>query len=299
MKSLSNNISFTRLGFLLKKELKEFRKTFMLRSFILVAALILLSIFVGTAHSDDYAQTLQNIRNSPTNKYEAENYEYHGDAHLRAFGVPNDDAKARLLLTFTFALPITMALSCSFAFERMNSKQRRISFLMTPATILEKYFARLLVVIPGTLVIFFLGCFISDFVRVLLFSMPYPHGIVQFIDASAFREICFDSESFWTGPFPIIATLSLFISSVFTLGSSIWPKASFLKTAGVCAALFFFYLIIFLMAFPRHSEPLISAIINDINSAATFVNTLFILASIFNFTLSYFRLKESEIIQRM
>ena len=299
MKSLSNNISFTRLGFLIKKELKEYRKTFMLRSFILVAALILLSIFVGTAHSDDYARTLQNIRSSHSHKYEAENYEYYGDAHLQAFGVPNDDAKKVLLHTFTFAFSIAMALSCSFAFERMNSKQKRISFLMTPATVLEKYLARLLIVIPGTLIIFFLGCFISDLVRVLLFSMSYQYGIVQFIDASAFREISFNSKSFWTGPFPIIATFSLFISSVFTLGSSIWPKASFLKTAGVCAALFFFYLIIFLMAYPRHNNPLISAIINDINSAATFVNTLFILASIFNFTLSYFRLKESEIIQRM
>lgn len=299
MKSLSNNISLTRLGFLIKKELKEYRKTFLLRSFILVAALVLLSIFVGSMHTRHYDRILENINSSPTHQYEAENYEYHGDAHLQAFGVPSDDSKAPLVLAFTFALPITLALSCSFTFERMNSKQRRISYLMTPATILEKYLARILIIIPGTLIIFFLGCFIGDFVRVLLFSISYPHGIIQFIDTSAFHEIFFISKSFWSGSVSIIITLTLFISSIFTLGSCIWPKASFLKTFGVCAALFFIFLMMMLMIYPQHTEPLITTIIYDEISALIFTNRLFILASIFNFILSYFRFKESEIIQRM
>lgn len=301
MKSLSDNISFTRISQLLKKEFFEKRKVLILRSIILIAILTSATLFIGVSNNYHYENITEEIDNSPSGKYTPIAYECYHDYNFQINGVPTDHAINDSIIFFLFAFPITMALSASFAFEGMSSKRKKISFLMTPATTLEKYISQFIIYIFGTSIIFIIGCIIADFVRFLIFSAIYPgYGIIQMIPSHYIVELLFDSNfynTFADNPANLYLLITMFSTSLFFLGSTIWPRFSFVKTFGALSAIFFSNLLLAMSILAK--DPLFELIFDDATTAITIVLLALAIASIFCFTLAYYRLKESEIIQRM
>ena len=293
MKSLSDNISFTRISQLLKKEFFEKRKVLILRSIILIAILTSATLFIGVSNNYHYENITEEIDNSPSGKYTPIAYECYHDYNLQINGVPTDHAINDSIIFFLFAFPITMALSASFAFEGMSSKRKKISFLMTPATTLEKYISQFIIYIFGTSIIFI--------IRFLIFSAIYPgYGIIQMIPSQYIVELLFDSNfynTFADNPANLYLLITMFSTSLFFLGSTIWPRFSFVKTFGALSAIFFSNLLLAMSILAK--DPLFELIFDDATTAITIVLLALAIASIFCFTLAYYRLKESEIIQRM
>lgn len=294
MKSLSNYISLPRISHLLKKELYEKRKTLILRSVILIAILSTATLFIGQENSWRYDNIADSINRDINNTYIPDSYELSYDPHIKSHGVPTDRAINDTIIFFMFAFPITMALGASFAFESMASKRKKIAFLMTPATTLEKYITQFVIYTFGIAVLFFVSCFIAELVRYLVFSAIYPgYGIIQMISVDDILDFIRHR------PMPIFTYLmgTTLASALFFLGSAIWPRLSFIKTFGVLSAIFFsnLFLGMAIYSFPCIFE----SALGEEDLIFNFVNSTFIIISIFCFTMAYFRLRESEIIQRM
>ena len=94
----------------------------------------------------------------------------------------------------------------------------------------------------------------------------------------------------------LLILLNVYIQSLFLLGSIVWPKNSFIKT------LISIVLVVFLynwgvVAFTRFSEN--STLSTLILFFFKWGYILFPILTIINWTLTYFRLKESEVIHRI
>lgn len=293
MKSLSNKISFSRISFLLKKEFFESRKIFTLRALILVAIFTSISLLVGMNNTDHYNSITESVKNSPTGKYISTSYI--SDDDLTPSGVPIDNATESLFAIFMFAMPVVIAVSTSLTFERMSNKRKKISFLMTPATTLEKYITQVLIYSVGTFLLTASAFFIADIVRYILFTMAYPnYGVIQTIPYTKYIAKAF-SEPLFNNPLLIYLSSIALTGSIYTLGSSVWPRLSFIKTFGFMSALGFTFL--FTAITFGNSKSLLLSFDSDL--VTNLICSLLYIAPIINYTLAYFRFKESEIIQRM
>lgn len=211
-----------------------------------------------------------------------------------------------LILVCVLFLVLGVLYSSTFM-EPMNRKTKRLAYLMTPASSLEKYFSRWILVTLFYGIIFFLLVFLADATRVLVCSLRFPTADVQFInwniligpnDGILSNSYIFpDSKNFMIGLF-----FFLFVQSVFILGSTIWEKNSFVKTFAAILILTIGYLLI--------CYGVITLLFTDMSdfshhfSRAFFLReetqagVLLLLGALFNWVLAYFRLKESEVIKR-
>lgn len=303
MKSLSTLIEPSRFAFLFKKELKENRKSLLLRGIIVVAILTAVSLLIGTVAISGYDHILKRTIYSSDGGLISE---YGGSS--RIWGTPEDDAAQASASFFIIAFPIVLAISASLMFESLSTKRKKIAMLMTPGTMFEKFLVRFLIYIVATTILFGLGCFIADFIRHFIFSIIYINSKVDVIHMINYIEVL--DPFYWSNK--DIATLSMYISmsiwgaSLFALGSSVWPRLSFIKTFGAISAIGFVVIItIILCAVTCDSGgvPLIVSVAKNLfkheYQTLNLTSVGLIIFSIINFTLAYFRLKETEIIQRM
>ena len=191
------------------------------------------------------------------------------------------------------------AIAASLTMEKMRDKTGRISVLMLPATSFEKFFSRWLISTVGYLVAFFLVFELADFTRVAVFSLARP-DLSELIEPARF----WSTEFMWRGDEYIrwyLMALYFFVQSLFVLGGTVWPKNSFLKTFAAVMLIVFIYFAL--------SAMLIDAlgkmggnyrfIFRAMFPEQTVFLAFFAVFALVNWTLAYFRFKESEIIQRM
>lgn len=205
-----------------------------------------------------------------------------------------------LLVLFIWSLWVFGCLSASFTMEKMKSKTSRIAVLMLPATPFEKFFSRWLVSTIAFLFIFLICYKLADYTRVLIFTFAYPEK--QFIAPVDLSHLVGEAKYYTLCrtylEFGALIAAYFFVQSLFVLGSSIWPKNSFLKAYSAIAITAIVYvsvatlLIKTLMpdknlVFMNHTEFLITVIVSGV------------LFTLVNWILAYFRFKESEIINRM
>ena len=187
------------------------------------------------------------------------------------------------------------AIAASLTMEKMRDKAGRISVLMLPATSFEKFFFRWLISTVGCLVVFFLVFELADFTRVAVYSLIRPDlsGLIE--PVRLWNAGILESEyACW-----YMASLYIFVQSLFVLGGTVWPRNSFLKTFAAVMLIAFIYFALF------------AALINALDKAgcsfpfikertlAPILSVFFAVFALVNWTLAYFRFKESEIIQRM
>lgn len=210
------------------------------------------------------------------------------------------------VMTFLWFLWGFGCLSASFTMEKMKSKNGRVSVLMTPATPFEQFISRWLISIIVFLVVFLITFKLADYTRILIYTLAYPESTrINPIDLSAL--IGSSKETVWhlvdsTLKFGTIISGYFFTQSCFILGSSIWPKNSFLKTFSAVVIIAIIYgFVMFGMSKLVLDDGKFYSFGKEVSDDTLFMiwTIAFTFLSLFNWGLAYFRFKESEIIQRM
>lgn len=223
-------------------------------------------------------------------------------------GQIEDPAWTFLLVVFIWSLWGFGCLSASFTMEKMKTKTSRTSMLMVPATPFEKFFSRWFVFTVVFLIIFLISYKLADYTRFIIYSLAYPEE-KDFIIPVDLSHLVGERKTYYTLcrtglQFGALLSAYFFVQSLFVLGSSIWPKNSFLKTfaSGTVIAIVYFLLAVFMSKMflengNYYSENVFTGMSED--TAMSIMIVVGIFFTLMNWTLAYLRFKESEIVNRM
>ena len=223
-------------------------------------------------------------------------------------GQIEDPAWTFLLVVFIWSLWGFGCLSASFTMEKMKTKTSRTSMLMVPATPFEKFFSRWFVFTVVFLVIFLISYKLADYTRFIIYSLAYPEE-KDFIIPVDLSHLVGERKTYYTLcrtglQFGALLSAYFFVQSLFVLGSSFWPKNSFLKTfaSGTVIAIVYFLLAVFMSKMflengNYYSENVFTGMSED--TAMSIMIVVGIFFTLMNWTLAYLRFKESEIVNRM
>lgn len=236
-------------------------------------------------------------------------YRYHDSAYfIRHTNANADPAWGFILMAFLWFLFVFGCLSASLVMEKMKNKTSRLSTLMTPCTPFEKFFSRWLVSTIVFLVVFLIAFKLADYTRVLVYSLIYPDvkEVILPVDlgdlvGSGKRWFLFNE----TYQLILILSIYCFVQSLFVLGSSVWPKNSFLKTFVSVTIIVLIYVLMGMltgnMLFHGNNNKDYDYIFSSFTEQQVFTlgSIAFMFFALVNWVLAFFRFKESEIIQRM
>lgn len=231
-------------------------------------------------------------------------FQYNHPEGLINRGITQDPIWTFELGAFIWALVIMGLLSASFIMERMKSKTNRIAMLMTPATMFEKFFSRWLVFTFGFLIVFLIAFKLADWTRVAVYMVSYPE--LKDIIASTPLSHLVGKGQFWTvfadcNYFMLGVSAYFFAQSLFVLGSSIWPKNSFVKTFSAIVVVAIIYIaigsVLGKILFEARGVRGVNQDISD-EAMVLWSTIIFFGMAVFNWIVAYFRFKESEIINR-
>jgi hypothetical protein len=225
-------------------------------------------------------------------------------------------------LLLNYALLMFGAFGLLFAstfMQPMNSKTKRTAFLTNPSSIFEKYLSRWLIMTVGYILAFIIVLWVVDLLRVGICTtlrqdpMPfinYNKLIYTGEEGDAARytsRYIFGNKAI----FGMVVSLYFILQSFFMLGSTFWEKGSFVKTfiAGVAISLAFYLLcywsILFFYEHPdefynvlNSFEPSVPKQIQE-KQAIMVVSAFLSFFTLANWVLTFFRLRESEIIKRI
>lgn len=208
--------------------------------------------------------------------------------------------------------------------QPMNNKIKRISYLVYPASNLEKFLTRWLLLTVGYIIAFLTALWMADIIRMGICSAYFPEHTVSFLDLT--KLVYFDDgdwnqqhDHLLNGPiFAIIISIYFLFQSLFILGATFWEKTSFVKTftAGIVIILTFVlvyrWTILFCYGDFAHLGNALESLLDPIKKiemnedriitekqVSLFVSLLISLFTLTNWTLSFFRFRESEIIKRL
>ena len=272
--------SGNRFGYLFKKELMEDMKKNLMRCIVLFVIFLVLFLFVGF------------------NSYNVNPY------HVATY----DKLWDPMAVFFFFGIFIGACLSATYITEKMKNKTGKISVMMLPATSFEKFSVRWLTYSIGFLLVYFLAFELADWIRVVVFSNYYPKETInsfpvwRVITTGDFRtdEIVSSKQRQIVS---IVIAVFWAMQSFFVLGSTLWQKNSFLKTA---VALFALCAGIGLVAYWSTKLFIPDDFYIRMNkyeyiseeTALLMVSIFFYAIALFNTVLAYFRYKEMEVINR-
>lgn len=275
----NNFICIKRFTLLYKKDFIENWKTMLLRFVMLYAIMAIIFSFIGL--SEFKSRT---------------NYNYNPS---------NGDNNYLIPATFIF-----WGFGCLFAslmMEKMKDKTKRIAYLMTPATNFEKFFSRFLPVVIVFIIAFFLAFKLADYTRIAILSIRYPEFNITAVNIT--QGLCSQNPGAMTDnwmEFTALFSVYLFFQSLFILGSTLWYKNPFIKTlaTGIAITLLFYAVDALLVNSLFNESQLFS--VGDycreiIEKWTTRRNIIFLFSvlTLFNWVISYFRFKDSEIINRL
>lgn len=206
------------------------------------------------------------------------------------------------------SLLIFVVMGCVYAssvMEKMTTRQKRIAYLMLPATSFEKYLSRMLYSLVLYTVAFAVAFELADLTGAICGAVFSPfhspdtatEGLFEFL-AGRSRE----TSGSWT----ILSwfCLYLFFHSCFILGGNIWYKHPFPKTIAALLVLFIIYTKVaswsaeFFLDGPRLGLELREGE-SGFQGFVSGLSLVFIGFALFNWTLAYYRFKEAEVINRI
>lgn len=216
---INQYFSFSRIGLVMKRDLMENWKTNLYRFLGPYAGFLLVMIFGYLNSESNYAM------NYPE----------------RAFNNFANSVMSALLAI----LIIAGAYYASYVMETMRTQQSRVSYLMLPATMLEKFVARSLFVTVGFLLMIVVALFLAEATRFLFLPLfdvpdtfnqsifPYIWEKVTWVNTSWYG--CTEEVAYMNGLLMKIAAIMaiLWLHSFFILGGCYWYKKPFWKTLGV------------------------------------------------------------------
>lgn len=195
---------------------------------------------------------------------------------------------------FRFCGTMFCALGASLFMENMTSNGLRLNSLMSPASTLEKFLSRWVICILAVTITYLICFALADLIRVAIFTWYY--GDVPGLRYFGPFEMMEKAEH-WYYLWGSLAS----VQAIFVLGSTVTPKNAFLKTFGVLVVLGIAFAIIVSNVYAA-LEPFGSHIVAK-NGPTSVLDTAAKIAPIFwilfCYITAYFRLKESEIINRL
>ncbi|MDR2954570.1 MAG: hypothetical protein LBV43_05770 [Prevotella sp.] len=285
---MNNDIfSFRRFGLLLKKDIQENWKKYLMYILIMYGVVALYLIFL-------------------TNPYR----QYEGHEIYQNKGL----IEGTTVIFILFSI-----ISASIMMLPINNKPNSISYLKIPASTLDKFMSRWLIVTVGYIIAFLLIIWFVDLTRVLFCSVWYSeYNNIVFIDFSkivGMKEIIFSDHSvtneYASTPkkFTLYVSIYLLLQSVAALGSTFCPKNSFIKTfsAGLiilglymltCRIATFFFLE---KGFDDLGYVLDAAIYNKMGEKEDIFilfSAIFLIFTLINWILAYYTFRKTEIIRR-
>jgi hypothetical protein len=284
---MNNTFSIKRFSFVLKKDLLENGKRYLL--YFLTITGIMALIITWCAY--DYMR-------------------YSGPREISVLYLNRD-----LLIYTAFCFMGFGLLFSSVAMDPMRSKTDRISYLILPASGFEKYFSRWLIVTIGYIIAFFLALWIADLIRITVCSARFPELEIKALNLDYLIE---PSDASWemrreylipNEGFRICISIYFLFQSLFLLGSTYWQKLSFVKTFAVCGTIITAFILLCRWTILSFYNNDMKAFLNVTNSfgensglnneqALGVIICTCALFTLGNWVISYFRFQESEIIRR-
>ena len=289
---MNNIFNIKRFGLVLRKELMENWKRYMILFLTMLTIITIVHMFVC------YGQY---------NYYKNLDHNSNPDKQITPY---------HTLINFSSVLFFIFGILFSSTFmNSMNSKVKKISYLSNPSSHLEKYLTRWGITIVGYIISFFIALFIADALRVSIYSTIYPNLNIKFIDLFSIWEdenkkslfLFFSKEASI-----MYISFYLLFQSIFILGSTFWEKATFMKTIIAIVLIFHVFgflcygtILLFYGGFDAFGNVLNSfgptfekRDISD-KQVAIYFSCIISFFTISNWIITYFRLRESEIIKRL
>lgn len=210
---------------------------------------------------------------------------------------------------------VAMIYYASRIMKCMDNKEKRISYLLLPATKLEKFFSRALFVTVGTalmILVALLALELTHYLLLPLFDLPAVYSQPMLVEVFSMRwaHASVDATgepvySWWLMQL-LVWIFCLWNHSLFILGGSFWYKHPFLKTIGACLAVTILGGILFanlaeggfLVRFSDWMQEHYQDTPQTVNRLLTIISVVFLLFTVFNWWLSYRLFTRSEVVKR-
>lgn len=209
-----------------------------------------------------------------------------------------------------------MIIYASRIMKCMDSKENRISYLLLPATKLEKFFSRAVLVTIGTLLmvlVALLALELTHYLLLPLFDLPTVYSQSLLVEVFSMKWATHASVDV-TGE-PVYSwwlmqllgwIFCLWNHSLFILGGSFWYKHPFLKTIGTCLAVTILGGIMFaslaeggsLIRFSEWIKEHFQDTPQFVDGVLASIAVFFLLFTLFNWWLSYRLFTRSQVIKR-
>ncbi|MDE6269485.1 MAG: hypothetical protein K2M12_01355 [Muribaculaceae bacterium] len=225
----------------------------------------------------------------------------HNVENMKHMGHPASIYHDELMMLSTVCLmfvSIFTSLGASHFMQGYATPGERINQLMSPASTLEKFISRFLICIVGITLALIAGWYIAECIRVAVGNAVYSTptlGVTSFFTAITNISVA-DSAL----PLSFIILSIVCWQALYVMGSAFFLKNAFLKTWGAACIIEFIVgfacgnLAVFLIR--HHIGGGIGISLEALKCAAV---AFFAVTTVFAYTVTYFRMKEQEIIQRM
>ena len=198
---------------------------------------------------------------------------------------------------------VAMIYYASRIMKCMDNKEKRISYLLLPATKLEKFFSRALFVTVGTVLMILVALLALELTHYLLlpvFDLPAVYSQPMLVEVFSLRwaHASVDATgepvySWWLMQL-LVWIFCLWNHSLFILGGSFWYKHPFLKTIGACLVVTILGGILFanlaeggfLVRFSDWMQEHYQDTPQTVNGLLTIISVVFLLFTVFNWWLS-------------
>lgn len=281
---MNNTFSISRFGLLVKRDILQNWKKYLLQVTALFGVIFI--IFMWYSYS----------------QYSYRNITYGGEVWdgMEDFLRRVDK---QLIINGIIIFIIGLLISASMMMDPISSKRKRTDYLTFPSSSLEKYLSRFLIRIVGFVLVFFVSFWLADLVRVGVYSVIYRQFDIEFLDLGWLVGTGGDRGVFGNTR-DFIAMLSVYTSVVafFALGSTFWQKNVLVKNIVALVAVIFLYCgFVYVVANAGVTDNYYwydhMSINRDIDPYVLII-LIFGTLSLFFWVLSYFRFKETEIINR-
>lgn len=220
-----------------------------------------------------------------------------------------------MLGIISMVVSVAMIFYASRIMKCMDNKEKRISYLLLPATNLEKFFSRALFVTVGTalmILVALLALELTHYLLLPLFDLPAVYSQSMLVEVFSMRwaHASVDATgepvySWWLMQL-LVWIFCLWNHSLFILGGSFWYKHPFLKTIGACLAVTILGGILFanlaeggfLARFSDWMQEHYQDTPQTVNGLLIIISVVFLLFTVFNWWLSYRMFTRSEVVKR-
>ena len=278
------NFSFTRLMAVMKRDMMENWKTNLYR---------LIACYSGAAMA--FLFGMYGVLSG--NRGETGDTQY--------LGFCNTFHSILIFVTFFYLM-----ICASRIMEVMNTKNKRISYMMLPATIGEKFISRVIYVCIISMVIFFIGLFFAELTRLALLPLfDAPEEFYRFclfdIMSVSLDDTIRLNPGLYTGENSVEIISYLFVisnclwgHSIYILGGTYFKKHPFVKTWGIMIALFVIAAYIFGNMIAKELFLYFDPTDENFWIGTNTISIVFLVLTVINWTLSYHLFRNSQITDR-